>query len=338
MTIFDFLVWACVFAFIIYILKKFNNGPKNTLSKNMTGKVVIVTGSSMGIGKEVAFDLLNKGATVIFACRDETRALEAINQIQDEQIKSNACFMKLDLSKFDSIVEFANEFKRRFVNLDVLVNNAGAMFDLFRKENGIEKTIMTNHIGNVVLSAMLLDVMNPQGLILNTSSTISQFINQEQFDKILADTDFKQTERNYGPWKIYSFTKLANILHAIHLDEFARRHEIKIKTASLHPGSVTTEFLNKGQTLLSKIVAIVFIPIKYVFYKDLVMGAQTTLHIIYTDYTRLNSGAYFCDCTEAKIYPIAEQSINVEKLNAYNKKLITDNWNNIPEEVEKYLA
>ena len=92
----------------------------------MTNKIIIITGSSNGLGKESAFDLLNHNAKVIFACRSEERTMKVINTLP-ENLRKNATFMKLDVSSFKSIINFVNEVKQKYDKIDILMNNAGAM-------------------------------------------------------------------------------------------------------------------------------------------------------------------------------------------------------------------
>ena len=68
------------------------------------------------------------------------------------------------------------------------------------------------------------------------------------------------------------------------------------------------------------------------------MGAQTTLHVIYMDYFQLNSGAYFADCAENKKNEICESSENVTRFMEYTRTLINKNFENIPNEVQKYFS
>ena len=138
MGIFVIVIWILVVALVLYICKKIFNGPATPNKKSMLGKVVIVTGSNTGIGKETALDILSNGAKVIFAARDEGRTMAVINSIQDSQMRENAFFIKLDLSNFESINEFTKQFKSSFGVLDVLVNNAGGIFDVFALKEGIE--------------------------------------------------------------------------------------------------------------------------------------------------------------------------------------------------------
>src|SRR4051812_14031934 len=106
MSFLSILFWTCVIFIFLFFLKKYFNGPKTSLTKDMTDKIIIVTGSSAGIGKELANELLKNGAKVIYACRDERRTLAVINKLENPKMRENAYFIKLDLANFESIINF----------------------------------------------------------------------------------------------------------------------------------------------------------------------------------------------------------------------------------------
>jgi len=113
----------------------------------MKGKICIVTGSNSGIGKETALALAKMGATVVMVVRNQERGEKAqreiIKQIGNESVELMIC----DLSSMDSIRRFAKEFKNKYKRLDVLVNNAGAMFN--KREvtpEGFERTLAVNYL------------------------------------------------------------------------------------------------------------------------------------------------------------------------------------------------
>ena len=107
---------------ILFLIKKYCNGRFTNLRKNMKGKVVIITGSSAGLGKETAFQLLEDGADVIFACRDESKTLNVINshEFTNQDCKKRAHFVKLDLASFEDVSNFAEKIKKTF-NLFAIV-------------------------------------------------------------------------------------------------------------------------------------------------------------------------------------------------------------------------
>ncbi|HCV00159.1 MAG TPA: short-chain dehydrogenase, partial [Dehalococcoidia bacterium] len=92
-----------------------------------TGKVVVVTGASSGIGLETAKELARRGAETILACRSLERGQQALNAIRSEIPTSTAKVMPLDLASLTSIERFSQQFRDQYGRLDVLANNAGIM-------------------------------------------------------------------------------------------------------------------------------------------------------------------------------------------------------------------
>jgi hypothetical protein len=112
------------------------------------------------------------------------------------------------------------------------------------------------------------------------------------------------TEKTYRTLSIYAISKAANIYFSEALKQFSenRTDEIsKIKSAALHPGAVLTEFTRtESRSLLSKTLIWAFSPIIRLFFKNELMGAQTTLHCAYVDRSKLVNGGYYSNCGEAK--------------------------------------
>ena len=119
----------------------------------MKGKVCIITGSNSGIGKETATSLAKMGAHVVIVVRNQERGEKARLEIVKQTGNNSIDLMICDLSSMDSIRRFAEEFKREYDRLDVLVNNAGAMFN--KREvtpEGFERTLAVNYLGPFLLT------------------------------------------------------------------------------------------------------------------------------------------------------------------------------------------
>jgi retinol dehydrogenase-12 len=324
----------------IFLLKRYYNGPMHKNSKPMTGKTVIVTGSNAGIGKVTALDLLRNGAKVIFAARDEVRTLAVINDIKDPKMKQNAFFIKLDLSSLSSIESFAKEFDKSFSSLDILVNNAGATFDSFSKIQGVDKTMVTNLIGPVYLTCLLLKKFNPKGKVINLSSMYHAFTTQKEIDHYLSDLDFHCHEKGYNYLPIYQVSKLGNIYHTKHLTQYFKEKGLELKSAAIHPGWVRSDFSTKFATFFMKLqYYFVMVPTSWIFAKDVVHGAQTTLHACYLDYDKMNSGDYYRDCHVGQLKQLASSEEYMKKYMDYTYKLILKmkDRNSLPEEVIEYF-
>lgn len=313
MELSSILLLGVAICIILYFLHKYFNGPMSPLGLdiNLTNKIIIVTGATAGIGKEAALVLLEKGAKVIFACRDEIRTNNLINSIVNLKMRGNAYYIKLDLSNFRSIKSFAKEFQVRFGKVDILINNAGGNFDKYSESYGIETTILTNHVGPVYLTNLLLNNFNPNAKVINLSSLAHSFCTRSIVDNWLFD---KVDQKSYNFWSTYSLSKLANIAHVKYLNNLFQEKGLNIKAAALHPGTVRTEFFKRYESWIMKFLIILATPIFYIFCKGPLEGAQTTLHLAYINYEEFISGGYYSDCRPKNTTELAKDSIVIEKI------------------------
>ena len=171
MSLISFLILLSILIIFGYFLKKWANGPMNPIKKDLTGKLIIVTGSSDGIGLETAKDLLNSNAKVIFACRNKAKTEKVINSLP-ENIRKNAIFEQLDLESFKSIENFIKTIKSKYQKIDILINNAGMASGYESKtEDGFMNVFQVNYLGNVLLTLLLLDHFNEkESKIVDVSS------------------------------------------------------------------------------------------------------------------------------------------------------------------------
>lgn len=291
---------------VLYKIKNYMKGALTNKRKCMKDKVVIVTGASSGIGKENAFQLLEDGANVIFACRDKTKTLNLLNQIKNKALLSNAHFIKLDLASFGSVKEFVKEFKAKFSKLDVLINNAGAFpIDFCLTEDKIDSYFQGNYLSHVLLTLLLLDYFDPkEGKILNVASLSHQFsdLTVRTIDELFNDKDFSKFKKFFyrnliTKNTLYGNTKMGNIFFTDFLSEYLEKKSPHIKAASLHPGIVRTEFI---KFIPKNIVVQTFFYSGYFMYylisKNSWYGAQTQLHLAYMKNEELINGAYYNDC------------------------------------------
>ena len=113
MEILTVIIYIALFSFIsftawVYLTK---SGRRREYNVDLSGKIVIITGSSAGVGKEAARKLAHHGATIIFACRDKAKTLPIINDIKNQTKNNNLHFIQLELSNYDSPKEFVETFK-----------------------------------------------------------------------------------------------------------------------------------------------------------------------------------------------------------------------------------
>ena len=117
------------FTSFIYLTKRFYfaGGRFNDTKTKLVGKTVIITGANTGIGKETALDMAKRGARVILACRDLTRANQAAEEIRKRSGNGNVLVESLDLASLESVRKFATRINQQEERVDILINNAGIM-------------------------------------------------------------------------------------------------------------------------------------------------------------------------------------------------------------------
>jgi NAD(P)-dependent dehydrogenase (short-subunit alcohol dehydrogenase family) len=211
---------------------------------DLTGKVIIVTGANSGIGYEAAKAFARKRAQVVLACRNQEKADAALRQIKSEVPNAQAEIMLLDLASLESIRTFADTFKAKYDQLDVLVNNAGIMMVPYgQTEDGFERQFGTNHLGHFALTGLLIDELlaTPGARVVNVSST------GHRAGKMDFDNPMFGNGKGYSPMRSYGRSKLANLLFT---NELQRRFDAigaDAMATAAHPGGSDTNLGNHLQ-------------------------------------------------------------------------------------------
>ncbi len=249
------------------------------------GKRVLMTGGTNGIGLAAARELAARGADLSIVARDQARGEAAAAQIGAAGGGRPVDVLLADLSSQASVRQLAAEILERYPRLEVLVNNAGAIYSSRQlSEDGIELTWALNHLAPFLLTTLLLDRLHESApaRIVTTSSDAHQGAHIP-FDDIAA-------ERSYGGRGFirYGQTKLANILFTT---ELARRLQGTGVTAnSFHPGLVATGF-NRNNGLLMQLGMTVIRP----FARSPEKGAETLVWLVDSTEAGAESGGYFVD-------------------------------------------
>ena len=317
-----------VFLVLWTLIANWYNGPATELTHSMKDKVVVITGGSRGIGFETTKDLLRQGATVIMASRDANQAHKALESIQNNTHKSHCVFMHLDLTDYDNINKFVEEVKNKYGKIDILINNAGSCFQNFTLSDGIELTYFTNHLGHLILSCLFLDNFNPKGRIINVVTTKYKRIWTRTLDKFTSNSnlDFSYNRKGYDWMKTYILSKLAGVHLAQYLGDYCTNKKIDIKVVSLHPGFINNYFFREIEkhSIYWFIRDFLMIPLRWLTFKDNVMGAQTTLHCCYMEWEKLSNGGYYNNCRYEQLWSIGLLN-NAQKLIAFDKAIIEKN-------------
>ncbi len=202
---------------------------------DLTGKRVLVTGTSAGLGIETARALVAHGAEVVGAVRDLAKAEAATAPVREAAAASGGSFslIELDLSSLASVRAAADRLVADGRSFDLVITNAGVMAaPQGRTAEGFETQFGTNHLGHFVFVNRIADLIAPGGRLVVLSSSAHRMS-----DVDLDDPSFERTP--YDPWVAYGRSKTANALFAV---EFDRRHRARgVRAAAVHPGVIRTE-------------------------------------------------------------------------------------------------
>ena len=199
---------------------------------DLTGRQVVVTGATAGLGLAAATSFARAGADVALVGRDADRLAAAVEAVAVGPGTVTA--EQADLADLDAVEDLATRLTDRLGRLDVLVLNAGIMAaPLSRSPQGHEMQLAVNHLGHHVLTAALLPLLErSKGRVVALSSS-GHWLGGFDFD----DPDY--TARDYDPWGAYAQAKTATTLFAV---EMARRFGPKgVTTVAVHPGVIKTE-------------------------------------------------------------------------------------------------
>ena len=208
---------------------------------DQSGRIAIVTGANSGLGSETALALAARGARVVLACRDASKAQAALETIRAASPAASVEVMALDLASLASIRAFAGAVSTRHERLDLLCNNAGVMaIPRRRTADGFEMQLGTNHLGHFALTGLLLPLLlaTPKSRVVSVSSSA------HRPGKI--HWDDLQLERSYGKWRAYAQSKLANLLFAYELDRRLRKAAASVISVAAHPGYAATNLQAVG--------------------------------------------------------------------------------------------
>ena len=293
-----------IIIFILFFLRKYLRGGQCKSKHSMEGKVVIITGASSGIGKESAIDLVKHGAQVILACRNEKKTKRAMESLNDEQ-KKLIQYIHLDLSDFNSIIEFSETVKKGYIKIDILMNNAGLFPQNYAlTKDNMEYYLQANFVGHVLLTFLLFNMFDKNdSRIINLSSIAYTATDYKNDINIKEMYDLTKTEKKYfkniqGKGSLYGNTKILMIYFSKFLTKLCEEKYTYIKSAAVHPGAVDTEFMRfiDNSNFIIKYAFQMFIPIIKYFFKTPEDGAQTQLNLCYIPFNEFISGGYYSDC------------------------------------------
>ena len=254
------------------------------VSRMMQGKVIVITGATSGIGQVAAERLAGMGARMVLVARDRVRGESALARLRQLAPDIEHTVHYADLSRLAEMKRVAAEISAAEPHVDVLINNAGALFNSRQiTEDGLEKTFALNHVAYFVLTHGLRErlLASMPARVVNVSSDAHRG-NRIDFDDL-------QSRNGYHGFRVYGRTKLCNILFT---RELARRQAGSGVTANcLHPGFVATRFGDESGGAMSQVIRVAKL-----FAISSEKGAETIVYLASSPEVANVTGQYFYKC------------------------------------------
>jgi NAD(P)-dependent dehydrogenase (short-subunit alcohol dehydrogenase family) len=275
----------------------------------MKDKVVVVTGATSGIGEVAADRLAQKGARIVFVARDHERGEAARKHFRAIAGHTDHAVHYADLTNLAEQKRVAKEIADSEPQIDVLINNAGAMFTTRQEtRDGLEKTFALNHMSYFTVTNILLDRLKatPGARIVSTASDAHRGT-KLNFDDL-------QSVRGYSGWGAYGRSKLMNILFT---RELAKRLAGTGVTANcLHPGFVSTRF---GQNNAGFMGWAVKVAQNFALTPE--QGAETIIYLASSDDADGKTGGYYDKKAPATPSKAAQNDADARRLWDISAKL-----------------
>ncbi|HVB25084.1 MAG TPA: SDR family oxidoreductase [Ktedonobacteraceae bacterium] len=271
-------------------MKKENEMP----TREMHGKICLVTGATSGIGKATAHGLAQMGATVVMVSRNRAKGEAVQQEVQTKSGNHDVSVLHADLSSQQSVRELAETFRQEYAHLHVLINNAGLMrFSHSETVDGLDTVFAVNYFAPFLLTNLLLDILKRSvpARIINVSSQ-AQAATYIHMDHLLA-------RKRYPMMQSYAQSKLDLTMFTY---ELARKLQGTGVTANcLHPGFVGSNFAQDnlgpvGNTL-----------VKLVFRMGISSeeGAKTSLYLASSPDVEQVTGKYFVKSVPRRTAPVS---------------------------------
>jgi NAD(P)-dependent dehydrogenase (short-subunit alcohol dehydrogenase family) len=250
----------------------------------MKNKVVLVTGSTDGIGKQTALDLAGMGARLILHGRSHDRLEAARAEILQKTGNEQIDTICADFSSLKQVRSMASSIVEKYDHLDVLVSNAATyMRERILSEDGYEMTFAVNYLAAFLLVNQLLDLLKksaPARIVI--VSSVAHSTARLDFDNL-------QGEKEYKPWRAYALSKLCNILFSFELAQ--RLNGSGVTANCLHPGVVNTKLLRASFDMPGS---------------DVREGARTSVFLASSPEVEKANGQYFVDRQVSRASPLAQ--------------------------------
>lgn len=285
------------------------------LNKELSDKVIVVTGANSGIGFEACKYFASAGATLAMVCRSEEKGQVALERIKSLSNNDSISLFIADFSSLESVSGVGKELLAAYPTIDVLCNNAGGSnSQRIVTSEGFETTLVVNHLSGFLLTKLLmpaiLDAAKSESARVVFTSSLGHKNSPLDFDDL-------GLEKSYGSLKAYGHSKLMNLLTARSLDQRFRANNVIV--SSFHPGAVRTAIWGKGG-MLAKVLGFVMYPFMWSIEK----GTDTFIWLASSNDEAVvkANGKYFFDRQTPKVADFATD-VAAEQLWQKSEELVS---------------
>lgn len=260
--------------------------------RDLSDKVVLITGANSGIGFETAKSFALHGAHVILACRNLSRANRAVSLIQQEWHKARVEAMMLDLASFRSVREFTDTFKAKKLPLHILVCNAGVCTQPWRlTEDGLESTFQICHLGHFLLVQCLQELLrrSAPARVVVVSSESHRFTDVQEGGGQIDLALLSPPRGQYWSMLAYNRAKLCNILFSNELHRRLSPHGVTCN--AVHPGNMMYTSIHRSWWLMTLLFTLA-----RPFTKSMQQGAAGAVYCALAPELEGLGGMYFNNC------------------------------------------
>ena len=270
----------------------------------MSDKIVLISGANSGIGLASAVKFAQNNYKVYILCRNKEKAERACKDIKDKSNNNDVDYYLADLSSKESIAQSCEQIKSEVKKIDILINNAGAIFGKrILSNDALEMTFGLNHMGYFWLTHHLLDLVRfgAEKRIINVSSMAHHFVKKIPFD------DLQLEHETYKQFRAYSMSKLFNVYFTKKIASLLEMEGITVNC--LHPGTIYSGFGQSGSPFFKKLIRIG---------GPLLGKPDTAAKTIYWMGTEASlkstTGQYFAHMKSARLSKLARNEEAMEKI------------------------
>lgn len=279
-----------------------------TSMTDMTGKTVVITGATSGLGKESAKEIARMGATIALTGRNKQKLDQTVEDITKQVPGAKLDTFVCDQSQMSHVRELAEQLLAKYPKIDVLMNNAGISCQKPQiTSEGLEHVFATNHLSSFLLTNLLLErLIQSDARVVNVSSSMHKHVK--------LDFDNLQSLKGFNWDNSYSRSKLMNLMFTF---ELARKcHGKTITVNAIHPGLVKTS-IGRNDTLMLKIGKVM----ADLFAMPVEKGALTQIYVATSSEVEGITGKYFSKCKIDQPSKAAQNSDDWAKLWEMSAKL-----------------